>query len=865
MNRPISTALLPLAIALALLPCGCATQGHLDDLGRHEVAVRVTDADEDALVASVEATYGDPEDEEAPRTRATYDFEGRVRVPLGVPQGPDTQRLCRLVVKDPAGTTLADLHHDAIRELVVASRHGVGLEVQTGAEPGDEPSVRIVGNAPDRLGAPPETRFVSIETLYADGSDILIQEDRKRTLLLLRGIASATPEYHEELLEVAEDAETLSVADVDLLIDACYYPIETLDEINAALEGSWNVERGETFRVLSENQAHAWELGEYPNGIIAASLGKVDPLGFDDAVRLLGRLYPRRAGIAEAFGAVAQRFPSLDAAQRGTLLDVALAKDATEVARDLALAAFLGGSSRDPAALIRIAASLPEWSRDELFVAALPHIQGLDAASLVELCEEADDDGDLCLAAAPRIAAVSATQAATLVRGCDDDADDVAMLYLDKLPSPGVDDVIALANELEYSAKDRLIAKALPALLPIATADLIRIARTSYDDGGDLILEHADAVADLTTANALLLAGELEYSAKDRLLATYLAGSPTLDTDALIAIGRASYGDADEILPAWVTRVSDLSVKNAIRLAGELDYSAKNALLDAFLGHWEKPLSVDQLIDVAEASYARSDEILKDHLFTTTRTTAQVLRIVEELDYSDKNVVLDAYLERRDALSLAELRAIAEASYARQDKILVDEAHRVETLSVAEVVDLADDLDYSDKDELLENEIGRFETLSSSQLVALASAAYGDGVRFSLIEKSLPIVTDLSAKNGVTIAETLDYSKKDEVLADVLELLAQPTAGDVKRLAGAAYQSQKALLLRGLTRMRTVTTDELVTLAEVVDYSAKDAVLLEGLVLVSDLSARGLLRLRETSYQSGDQILDEGQKIIDAR
>jgi hypothetical protein len=197
-----------------------------------------------------------------------------------------------------------------------------------------------------RFSIEPRLEYVPLSSGFAAPKDILTTEDLSGTASTLKQASSATPEYHQELLELVQAAETLDAAHLELVVEAAYYP-ETLrahmEKVANGLVRKTDALSQLQHQAILKNLKRARQLGEWSNRIVALGIAQATDLEAASGLAMLGRLVVQESDAEEttaAFAAYRDRFAELEPTQLRKLFETALLKKALSFAADIAIEWF---------------------------------------------------------------------------------------------------------------------------------------------------------------------------------------------------------------------------------------------------------------------------------------------------------------------------------------------------------------------------------------------------------------------------------------------------------------------------------------------------------------------------------------------
>lgn len=185
--------------------------------------------------------------------------------------------------------------------------------------------------------------------------------------------------------------------------------------------------------------------------------------------------------------------------------------------------------------------------------------------------------------------------------------------YSNKISDRNTNNTIRLASVASYSVKDTIILDYIQTQNLLTTQEIIELARASYDKKATILRDYSSKLSDFTVDNALKLAQLSSYSNKDTIILAYLQTASSIKSAQLLALARASYDKKTSILTNSLALVSDLTVDNTLTMAQELSYSSKDTFLLQAI-NLVIDLSTNNLMKLADASYMQKDQVMRQGL-----------------------------------------------------------------------------------------------------------------------------------------------------------------------------------------------------------------------------------------------------------
>src|SRR3989338_2024927 len=244
----------------------------------------------------------------------TLSFTKQIQVPFRAKVGEMLLTLQSLEIRDDKDQLIREVTSQEIEDMRSQPRFTFKITVLITKsthekDTGFEKKEREKGTVDPSSG-----EFISITTKFEDPTEILTTNDVEGALLALREIASATPEYHEELLALVKNTKTLDTAHLNLLLDACYFTFKDYEKLVELYQKMmWGEERDqytdEDRETAQKNVNSANELSGFTNALLNEGISKVSDLTEELAYALLEKAYPNAyfngSDISKAFDFVA--------------------------------------------------------------------------------------------------------------------------------------------------------------------------------------------------------------------------------------------------------------------------------------------------------------------------------------------------------------------------------------------------------------------------------------------------------------------------------------------------------------------------------------------------------------------------------
>lgn len=797
-------------------------------------------------------------------------FTGALPVPVRVKVDNHFLTLVELDVADGSAHRLALVSGTQLDSIKVAARQGVSLTVVVTRGGTPAPELRVRRNATPPPAGNPVTEYRPLTDVFADPTEILRATDLAATLAKLREVASATERYHRDLLKLVQDASAFDAAHLKLVLDGVYYPLaayEQMLKLHRELSERNRPEDREAAARLAANIEIAGRYAPATHAILAAGLRKVSGLAYADTLALLRLAFP--TGDADgAFDQAAEVLRPLSGAQKRELLDLALAKSATDAAARLAVSWFSADSDHRPATLIELATKFSWGTKDSLLVSAISSIDSLSVA-----------------------------EARALAAAAYERKEQVAASLIPKVASLDAAGVVSIATVVNWGERDRLLTQGLARLARFTSAELASIVGTSYEQKRALALAGLPRVSDLTAASvAGVIAAMLQWGDKDAVLLAYVASRSRMTVAEIITVARVAYEVKPRLLLQNFDRLTDFLVPTqALALARELQWGDRDTALTAFTTRSPSVTTAD-LRAAAGLAYERKRALLTGTLPKVSdlsgpnlHALASLLQWEERDALIQQGVDLLPALTPEELLSLVQLTSSAKAAVAQKAERLVTALTsrqlasilaaisegrgtvalryrtRISDLTAANAAQVvAAALQWGDKDTFLTAFIGARASLTTDEIVVLSPAAYEQ--KQAVLTNYLAKVSDFNTPaNVLRVAALLNWDAKDTVLVAGLGRIASLASADLGRLGDASYAKKGEILRSGLAKASDLTVASAITLARKVNYEERDTVLLAAVPLVTDLSATNVTQLSDAGYAKKDEILRRGIERLAGR
>jgi hypothetical protein len=362
----------------------------------------------------------------------------------------------------------------------------------------------------------------SLRSIVADLLDFFRLDDLSDSLLKMRWASSATQEYHEELLALAELTPAMDQSRLELLLDGFYFPTTQIGEMKKReRELLISDQPGdiEKLSVLQKNIQIAEQFAEFSNRLVISGMRKIGTLSIEQGIVLLDRLHPGKEKCDIAFEQLIQKnggsLDSLLENQKMVMLELSLKRKALGFAANLATDMFAKGQDKSVGALIDLTRRFPPSpERDRLTLNALMVDGAVSVAELAALITPLQSKElllQIAEALLPRIKSLSTQQILTLTeqRAPDEIRDTLMLMAVRQAERYDSDSIRALLlMATNWTVRNQMAALILPKMAPLngkAFAVLVQVlpAESSRDS---LLFQGLALMSSLTPADYAALA-----------------------------------------------------------------------------------------------------------------------------------------------------------------------------------------------------------------------------------------------------------------------------------------------------------------------------------------------------------------------
>lgn len=533
-------------------------------------------------------------------------------------------------------------------ETSTASSTSTSTSTATSTDRSTSTGPQAPGQPDTRTSRPQERdRFPKLRKAFPEVGLILKSENTAETLAKLRTVATPTFEYHEELLTLVEQASSIDVAHLKMLLLAVHTPFETYQKLmeerralNDKNDEASNRKRYELALKIQESSTSAL----YSANIANEAMQKIVSLQFDEARDVLSMLYP--TGVAHiAFFFSLRKMGDTSETQKRELRKIALEKLEYMFAADITAKLYKHHSDLSFEALESLLKEVEEPVRSYALQKTVDHFESLthqQAMILVELSEV--DNGGVALkvyglssernhanfvALASKMkeeraqyfvtkglrfyATVSSEELQDLCKLTRYGCQSIVMEAAQKWANPSVKGAVAVAGIVDYDAKDRWLLAASNYLQSVTAEEVIEILKAASNKEFELATKLLSKLDVIAISNVVRIASFFESDERDRWLLFTLRYFQTVLATELQSLLRASYRKQLQISIQLVRNVTDLTVANAVGVANILQYEDKDVFLSLAVD-LVFDLSDKNLATLVESAYLKKDEIRRKGL-----------------------------------------------------------------------------------------------------------------------------------------------------------------------------------------------------------------------------------------------------------
>ena len=745
---------------------------------------------------------------------------------------------------DFAGTALSELKLKAERGEVKILLTFVGADTQ--------PAVEVVKTDRPVYDRDPATHYISIKSVFGSLNAVLEATDIQATLAQLRAIASATYEYHRELLEVARQGKKVDLEHTILLLDAAYFTVADAEGMKARIAALYKrLEKTSDSQLRRDLQAEvnrvernyslAREFGQFTNQIVATVVKKLSDFTLENATILSERLFAGD-GTNALFDEVHGKFSPFSADQKTFWMDRAVLKGAFASAGKFALDYFKQDTSKD----------------FESLKALVLKLKGTDGADV------------LIVGALPEFSELSFEQAKFLVSQSNQKAVEIALDVLKKVTAITAAQLVSVADlfHSSSSARDQILLAGLPKIKALNVNETKAIVSASYQKGVEIALACFKKVSSLKGEDVASVC-ELfnsSSSARDSILIGAIPSLAVVTPAGIHAMVGASYQRGTEIAGMLFPKTTSLTGEEVAKIA-ELynsSSSARDTIILTALPHL-KPVTFSGVKAMVQQSYQKGVELFKTALPKLgSIKAAQALEVVSLYNTSSsaRDQILTASLDFIGIVPVSEIVQLMQASYQSHETLGKTLMGRLEVLTSKELASIVSIYHSSStvRDRLLLAGLPKIVQLSAAETILLIREAYQEHLKIALF--ALDRIPGMTANDVFLIADVYHSSStvRDTIVTEGLARLKSVKTAELIKLVHAAYQKHLEITLAGLEKTSDLSVNNAIQIVSIYhsSSSARDKILLKAIDFVTDLDEENLIRLADQAYADRKGVLKKG-------
>ena len=707
----------------------------------------------------------------------TLSFTKQIQVPFRAKVGEMLLTLQSLEIRDDKDQLIREVTSQEIEDMRSQPRFTFKITVLITKsthekDTGFEKKEREKGTVDPSSG-----EFISITTKFEDPTEILTTNDVEGALLALREIASATPEYHEELLALVKNTKTLDTAHLNLLLDACYFTFKDYEKLVELYQKMmWGEERDqytdEDRETAQKNVNSANELSGFTNALLNEGISKVSDLTEELAYALLEKAYPNAyfngSDISKAFDFVAETYPPIAKEAFDKFFKLAIEKDADSSARRVAGVWFKEYSDKSLETFFELASKFSYQSKDSFLKETYTVFESWSMENLILLIQASyeaknyfanalvNQVSDFSYEKARNVVNLFSWQAkgqvlntvlsnekpistneltALISLGGDEAKTKLAIQNCARVTDPTVNGVVGLAQLVRWQSKDKILLECTSQFESMTSQELVSVLQNAHEQGLQLAGNHVLNLKDFGPKAVSLLAQQLKWQQKDKIILFSLDKFEKIQSQDVVLLVENAHEQKGEIAFKLGEKISDLTSQNAILISEALSWQAKDKFLLKVVSFILDP-SPESCIKVGAAGYNQDFEIFTG-LFdrVPSLTVTQAITVVNSFSYQNKDTFLLAAMHKVSDFSGSNILSYAKEGYDKDFEILMKLVDRVRDLTVANAISIASALSYQSKDAFLLRAVDVVTDLSTSNLLDLAKQSYNK--KDEILEKGL--------------------------------------------------------------------------------------------------------------------------------
>jgi hypothetical protein len=686
----------------------------------------------------------------------------------------------------------------------------------------------------------PQTKYISIESIYSNPSDITHGKNLNEISKKLDSIASLTPQYHQELLDIERTADQLDLDHLLLIADATYFPNATYIQMVNIISNPLVCDKltlelcQQKISQVKSNIDHALIYGKFVNQILIDGVQRNALLTTEQALIIINRSYPSLETTSPLFEKVLARFTNLSSEEKLSFLKVAILKSAWKSASDLAINWFNNDSDKQFDTLLSLAKKFPlSEERDNFLISALnnfaENISPIQAKNVFEISFAPQR---LAATTLNKIKELTAHDLANIISVCKNatDKDSIISSMLGKFSAISTPEAAELIRQLNAN-KILNAEKIISLIINLKPKDLAYLAQNAVteDDRDELIISSLNRFTTLTSSEASVIAEQAKQKATQIVLALFTKIPAMTGHDLSVIVEAINSGTGrDEALLAGVKLVQTSDVTSNIAIL-KLAYNSKLSVTTTLLSK-TIPLSAMDLAFIAkdcQSTTTRDQLLIQGSTFVSIATPDGVVAMINLASQEKINVAVAGSAKISNLSSLdfgLILKSINDGP--TRDQIIAKGINLIKTFS-------------GDGAALIVERSFDFKVETATKLISLIPSASG---------------TDLDK----ILAVCGSGNTRDLILTNAISLLGKLTKAEAKSLYSRSYGNKDTTAILLISKIDNLDG---LTIGEIALFSAKgatrDLIITEGLKRLNMVDTLGLIAMIKASYLTTEKLAME--------
>lgn len=751
-----------------------------------------------------------------------------------------------------------------------------------------------------------------LSEVFDNPKDILkvTPEELDETLEKIKEVQNDTEAYAVELYTIVQNAEKLTVFNLEVLLKSAYQFKEEILKLSEKYPLAKNKEEQQEIKSAVEK---ATKITAVSNKILQTGIWKVGEISYEEFASLAVLLQVEQRQIG--FG---QEIPAVKFAYGKLVKDIDQLKN-SDLAKNLmihsnmvysaATKAFVNkyadlkyGEDFNAESFKEIISLFPaenmfDTPKGESFENLVPRIGSLNEIELVEMANlfkeresqarvfvaGIDQINSLSLDNAKRflriaqygskdkialrymnlVQEISFDDAKVIFRGAYSEKTSVAITALNKMDKVLATHAIYFANKLDYSAKDQVIKEYFELVPSITTEEIVSLVSSAYSEKQALAVSNLSKVSDLSPNTVVQINKGLRFSAKDNVALKFIEVINEIDTEGLSAIVNSAYNSKSSLIESAFPMVSDKSAENVVILMNLVRYSSKDKIMKLYLDSVSE-VSSSGLVALIKNGYSESESYGVEYFgLVSDKSFENVKMIMNQVSYGKKDSIGDSFLDSLENFNQSDLISLIRVSYQNKQDRFVRNYKKIKDKSFNNIVSAVNTVSYGKKDLVLEIFMKEKKVFTTEEIIALSKMSYND--KKEILMNNLSQVTDLSVENILKISERLTYGDKDTVIYSFLEIQTPNDVASILKLHDEVYNKKKEFMKKMIPLMSDLTVGAAINISKKYSYQTKDEFLLLMIPYIVDLDNDSLVSYANEAYTDNAkaEILKKGLSFLE--